>query len=245
MTAEDRSPAKYAWVAFLIFAIFGIGWFLLFPLNPPFDLEDIAIEGAYLAAALASLLLINRLWIWILSLGWSLFTLGLLIDFLDELTRDPDILSVTIEGILTTLGLIITAYGFYTVYVKVSRSERRFASLFINMNEGMAVHEMIYDGETAVDYRILDLNPMFEHILGLKKEDVVGRRATDIYGTEDAPFIDIYTKTVETGESSRFESYVDHLDKYFRISVFPPEPGTFATVFSGEFRKTPRNKSTI
>lgn len=232
MATENRSGEDYTWVAFPVFAVFVIVWFLLLPLNPPFNFEDIAIEGLFLGAAVASLLLINRLRIWVLSLGWGLFTLGLLIDFLDEFTSEPDLISTTIEGLLTSLGLIISVYGFYTVLVKVTRSDRRFASLFTRMNEGMAVHEMIYDGETAIDYRILDVNPMFEHILGLNKEDVVGRRATDIYGTEDAPFIDIYTRTVETGESSRFESYVEHLDRYFRISVFPPEPGTFATVFS-------------
>lgn len=243
MMATERSPGHSSLVVLVVFAVFVIIWFLVLPLNPPLNPDDIAIEGIYLGAALASLLLINRLRVWILSLGWSLFTCGLLIDFLDEFTREPDLISTTIEGIVTSVGLIITAYGFYTVYVKVTRNERRFASLFSGMNEGMAIHETIYDGVRAVDYRILDVNPMFESLLGLERDDVVGRTATDVYGTEDAPFIDIYTKTTETGEPSRFESYVEPLGRYFRISVFSPEPGKFATVFSDITQRTQTEKA--
>ena len=50
------------------------------------------------------------------------------------------------------------------------------------MNEGAGLYEMIYapSGEPE-DYRILDINAAYETITGLKREDVVGRKASEIF----------------------------------------------------------------
>ncbi len=48
------------------------------------------------------------------------------------------------------------------------------------MSEGVCVHELVYDdSQRATDYRILDVNPEYEAILGLAKADVVGRLASE------------------------------------------------------------------
>ena len=56
------------------------------------------------------------------------------------------------------------------------QSEERYHALFNSMTEGFALHEIICDekGEPC-DYRFLDINPAFERLTGLKREDVVGR----------------------------------------------------------------------
>ena len=47
-------------------------------------------------------------------------------------------------------------------------SEVKYRSLYSAINEGMALHELIYDeAGTPIDYRILDVNPAFESILGI------------------------------------------------------------------------------
>ena len=46
-------------------------------------------------------------------------------------------------------------------------SEERFRSLFESMEEGVVLHELIYDDGRPVDYRILDANPAFEHQTGM------------------------------------------------------------------------------
>jgi len=55
-------------------------------------------------------------------------------------------------------------------------SEERYRSLFNSMTEGFALHEIILDenGE-PYDYRFLDVNPAFERLTGLKREDVIGK----------------------------------------------------------------------
>ena len=111
------------------------------------------------------------------------------------------------------------------------KSEDRFRSLFVNMTEGVALHELVYsvDGK-AIDYRILDTNPAFSRYTGIEMEDAVGRLATQIYGPIP-PYLDDYAEVTTTGQPYSFETYYEPMQKYFQISVFSPQPGQFATVF--------------
>jgi diguanylate cyclase (GGDEF)-like protein/PAS domain S-box-containing protein len=111
-------------------------------------------------------------------------------------------------------------------------SEERYHSLYSNMREGVALHELIYDeAGKAVDYIALDVNPAFERILGIARERAVGTRATELYGAGAAPFLDIFAKVVETREPVGFESEFEPMKRFFNISVVSPAPGQFATIF--------------
>lgn len=113
------------------------------------------------------------------------------------------------------------------------KSEEKYRSLFLAMKEGIYLHEIIYDKSgQAVNYRILEANPASVIHLGIKKEDALNKLATELYGTDQAPFLEIYTKVAETGKTECFETYFPPMKKYFRISVFSPGKGKFATVFT-------------
>ncbi|NIM90411.1 MAG: PAS domain S-box protein [Candidatus Aminicenantes bacterium] len=110
-------------------------------------------------------------------------------------------------------------------------AEEKYSSLYSAMNEGVCLHEIIYDNKgKAVDYRFIDINPAYELITGLKKEKVIGSKASQIYRTANPPFLNIFAKAAETGEPASIESYFPPLKKYFIISTFSPEKGKFATV---------------
>jgi PAS domain S-box-containing protein len=112
------------------------------------------------------------------------------------------------------------------------RLEERYQSLYSTMQEGMALHEIIYDEKgDAVDYVILDVNPAYEAILGIEREKAVGARASLLYGTGEPPYIDIFAEVAQTGKPARFETYFAPMGRYFSISVFSPEKGKSATVF--------------
>jgi PAS domain S-box-containing protein len=115
----------------------------------------------------------------------------------------------------------------------LKESEERFRKLYSSMSEGVVLHELICDGSgNANDYRILEANSSFEKITGIKKEYAKGKLASELYGTGSAPFLDIYSRVVLTGISIDFETEFEPMRKSFRISVFSPEKGKFATVFS-------------
>ena len=114
----------------------------------------------------------------------------------------------------------------------VRESENKFRTLFTQMSEGFALHELVYDDtHKAVDYKIIDINPAFEKQVGIQAENAKGVLATQLYGSTPAPYLDIYAKVAETGEPHFFQTYFPPLDRHFQISVFSPNPGYFATTF--------------
>ena len=114
----------------------------------------------------------------------------------------------------------------------LKQSEKRYRTLYSSMNEGVAIHKVIYDkSDTPVDYIIIDINNAYEEILGINKKDVLGKKASKAYGVEKAPYLKVYSKVVQTGKSTQFETYFKPMDKHFKISVFSPSKDTFATIF--------------
>ncbi|HDS11679.1 MAG TPA: PAS domain S-box protein, partial [Candidatus Wirthbacteria bacterium] len=105
-------------------------------------------------------------------------------------------------------------------------------NLYASMREGVVLHQMLYD-ETgkAVDYQILDANPAFEVITGIKVADAIGKKATEVYNVEVAPYLETYARVASTGIPDYFETEYSPLAKHFQISVFSPAKDEFATVF--------------
>ncbi len=115
----------------------------------------------------------------------------------------------------------------------MSENERKYRQLFESISEGVVLHEMIYDGDDkALNYRIVDANPMFEVHTGIAIKTAIGCLATEVYKTDSAPYLEIYDQVIKTGKSSSFESYFPPLQKHFTISIFSPRKGWFATIFS-------------
>jgi PAS domain S-box-containing protein len=138
---------------------------------------------------------------------------------------------ILIDSVLlvTLLSPVLYLY----IYRPITESERKNRSLIDTMNEGVCLHEIIYgDGGQAVDYRILDVNPSFEKITGLPRERAVGSTASELYGTDESPFLERYAEVASTGNPASFETYLPSMGKHFHISVFSPERGKFGTVFS-------------
>ena len=110
--------------------------------------------------------------------------------------------------------------------------EQRLSSLYSNMNEGLALHEMVYDAKgKAVDYRILSVNASYEKHTGLKEGQVAGKLASVVYSARKPPFLNIYAQVAKGGKPVAFDSYFSPLKRHFHVSVFSPKIGQFATVF--------------
>ncbi|MBW1995691.1 MAG: hybrid sensor histidine kinase/response regulator, partial [Deltaproteobacteria bacterium] len=104
--------------------------------------------------------------------------------------------------------------------------------MYFGMNEGVCFNEVIYDksGE-AVDFRIFDVNPAYETLLGLKKDQVVGSLGSELYGTDGMAFLDMYKKVLDSGKRIAYEFYWPITAKYFNISVFCSVKDLFAVFF--------------
>lgn len=95
---------------------------------------------------------------------------------------------------------------------------------------GFAVHRLIYDEEMKpADYTVEKTNPVFCRLLALSPENVVGRKASDLFGAT-IPYFDIFSKVALTGEAVRFKGYYDISRKYLDISAFSPRQGFFCAL---------------
>ncbi len=112
-------------------------------------------------------------------------------------------------------------------------SERRFRQLFQSMLNGFALHEIICDGDgKPVDYRFLEVNPAFENLTGLKAENLIGKTVLEVLPNNEPLWVERYGKVALSGEAAHFEEFSREIGKYFEVTVYSPQPGRFAVIFS-------------
>ncbi|OFV88040.1 MAG: hypothetical protein A2V74_07105 [Acidobacteria bacterium RBG_16_70_10] len=112
--------------------------------------------------------------------------------------------------------------------------DQRYRALFENSISGIALHEILTDASgRPTDYVFLDVNPAFEKLTGLRREQVLGRRVTEVLpGIEAEPFIETYGRVALNGEAVRFEQFAAPLGRHYDIAAFPWGRRRFAVVFT-------------
>lgn len=111
-------------------------------------------------------------------------------------------------------------------------SEERYRTLYSTMQEGVAQYRMIYDVDgNAIDYEIININPAYESIIGLKRQQVIGHMASTTYPQKDgkAACLDIFDQVVSSGVSANFE--FSFKDMTLNVSAAKISEGHFATIF--------------
>ncbi len=111
--------------------------------------------------------------------------------------------------------------------------EERYRALFNNMTEGFALHEVVTDDAgRVVDYVFLDVNPAFERLTGMRRDDVMGRNVREVLKDIEPDWIETYGRVALTGEPLTFERYYpEPLCRWFEIYAYSPAPLQFAVVF--------------
>ena len=117
--------------------------------------------------------------------------------------------------------------------MKKGKDQYRF--LIENMIDGYAFHQIVRDiSGTPIDYIIIDVNPAFENIAGLPKEDILGKSVTEVLsGINESghDWISAYGQVADTGNSIRFESYSESINRWYEVSAYSDHDGYFAAIF--------------
>ncbi|MDK9707259.1 MAG: PAS domain S-box protein [Desulforhopalus sp.] len=129
-------------------------------------------------------------------------------------------------------GRIIGVQGNLADITDKKRAELDYRTLFNEMFDGFALHEIITDDAgIPADYRFLAVNPAFEKMTGLHAADIIGRTVLNIMPNTERRWIDTYGQVTLTGEPAHFDEFSVALGKYFEVTAFRPAPGQFACIF--------------
>ncbi len=116
------------------------------------------------------------------------------------------------------------------------QSIARYRLLFKNMINGFAFHKVLFDDSgRPCDYVFLEVNDAFERMTGLRREDIIGKKVTDVLPdieNDPADLIGTYGRVALTGQAIQFENYSVALKKWFSVSAYSPEKGYFASIFA-------------
>ncbi|PKN17419.1 MAG: hypothetical protein CVU71_16760, partial [Deltaproteobacteria bacterium HGW-Deltaproteobacteria-6] len=83
---------------------------------------------------------------------------------------------------------------------QLRENEYKYRSLFTQISEGFALHEIICDDNgTPVDYRFLNINPAFEKMTNLQADDVIGKCVREIFPQTGVYRLEKYGKVALTG----------------------------------------------
>lgn len=109
--------------------------------------------------------------------------------------------------------------------------EAELRSLFSSIDEGFCVCELVLDEQgAAVDYRFIEVNPLFEEMTGLA--DAAGRTALELVADLEPEWMATYAKVALGGETLRFEQGSEAMGRWFDVFATPlATPLRFAIVF--------------
>lgn len=102
---------------------------------------------------------------------------------------------------------------------KVEESEAKFQTLFESMDQGFCIIEMIFDDtDKPIDYRFLEVNPMFEKQTGLVEP--AGKTAKELVPHLEPHWFELYGKVARTGDAVRFREGSEAMGRWFDVFAF-------------------------
>ena len=112
------------------------------------------------------------------------------------------------------------------------RSGEKYQTLFNEMIDGFALHEILCDeAGHPVNYRFLLVNPAFERMTGLRAADIIDKTVLEVIPVLEKDWIEIYGRVALTGEPVHFENYAQAIGRYFEITAFQAQRNQFACIF--------------
>ncbi len=116
---------------------------------------------------------------------------------------------------------------------KLKKSENRIRHLYKKMNQGLALHEMIFDeNQQPRDYRFIDVNPRFEKLTGLSRKDLIGKTVLEVLPETESYWLETYGEVIRYGATMEFEHYSRALGRYYEVSAFKVDTNRFATLIT-------------
>ena len=113
--------------------------------------------------------------------------------------------------------------------------KEKYRLVLEHLPDGFAYHQLLTDSKkNPIGYKFLEVNPAFEKMTGLKKEQVIGKTITEILLQNPAftfDWVGAYDQVVADGESTRLVHYLEATESWYEITAYSDTSGYFATIF--------------
>lgn len=114
------------------------------------------------------------------------------------------------------------------------KSRNKYGSLFKHMISGVAHHKILLDEDgKPIDYIFIDVNEAYEEMTGLKKENILEKRVTDVFPSilgSDFNWIELYGSIALGADPRKFDVFTPLTNHWYSISVYSPEKLYFTVV---------------
>jgi PAS domain S-box-containing protein len=123
----------------------------------------------------------------------------------------------------------------YEKWAKAFSTDRKqLFTLFTNLPLGVVYGKIITDPEgKPKDLVYLDMNGAYESVIGIKKEKVLGKSATEVLPglTDKLPdWIDPYVRSALDGESTNYEMMWPYSGKWYSTTIYSPQKSFFVAI---------------
>lgn len=113
----------------------------------------------------------------------------------------------------------------------IAESEEKYRLLITQMQQGLALHEVIKDQSgKVVDYRFIEVNRSYEKLTGLTASNIIGKTVLEVLPNTEDYWIKLFGDVATTGTPLHFDNYSRELGKHFHVDAFSPRPNQFAVI---------------
>ncbi|NQU88125.1 MAG: PAS domain S-box protein [Mariniphaga sp.] len=108
----------------------------------------------------------------------------------------------------------------------IRQKDEQFKTLFMSISEGFYISEVIYDDNgDPCDYRYLEVNPQFEKIVGMGRDQIIGKRYKELVPIDTTQWLNNYCTVASTGIQQSYEFYSNEYKKHFGTYSYSPIKG--------------------
>ncbi|HPG41696.1 MAG TPA: PAS domain S-box protein [bacterium] len=111
-------------------------------------------------------------------------------------------------------------------------SELKYRTLFKSMGQGFYLSQILYDENgLPCDYRYIDVNTSFEKLIGLKRDEIIGKTYNELVPPDpESGWLDCFKRVAISGNPENF-TFSSHIyNRFFEVYAFKSEQDKFSAL---------------